>query len=386
MAVYFSVFGILAILSYKELFGKYSVRAKRYTLIIISVAYIVLSSIYRGPMGDFYVYEEEFIKTDATHLTNIAGNHFEYLYELLSVIVRRFTSSYAIFRMVVAIIVIYLWYKIYIYKPTNNFNKYIITMLLSVWALTFGNIFIVRSTISVSICMFSLRYIIQKKPLKFLVCTCFAVGFHTMSIIWLPAYFIYNNKKIRKYLYILILMSLLFSQSMPTVILFVCRIFGTTIYNRIAGYISYGLDNTFGMAPNRLYTLVKALANIGLLLLVFQTIIFFNNKRSKVHINNSQNLIVQRSVFNNSYNLYLCGVLIYVVALFTSLALSRAALPYTALQYILLPQVFECSIFKKKRDRKLVFVVFIAYLLVRLLFTILGSHYVPFMNYEKVVS
>lgn len=337
-------------------------------------------------MGDFYVYEEEFVKTDISHLTNISNNHFEYLYEVLSVIVRIFTSSYAVFRMVVAIIVIFLWYKIYTYKPTNCFNKYIITMLLTVWALTFGNIFIVRSTIAVSICIFSVRYIHTKKFIKFLLCLCVAIGFHTMSIIWIPAYFIYNRKKIRKYIYFLIIVSLIVSPYLPNIIIEISKIFGTTIHNRISGYISYGLDNTFGMAPNRFYTLIKALSNMILLMLVFQLAINSNSKKHRdQRLSTQYQAVGQAKVFERSYNLYLVGVLIYIIALFTSLALSRAALPYTALQYVLLPQIFECEMFRKRKDKQLVFVFFVAYLLIRMVFTIMGSSYVPFMNYEKVI-
>ena len=285
-------------MSYVELFGKCSNKKKRYILFAISLFYIILSCVYRGPMGDFYVYEEEFIKTDISHLTNIEKNHFEYLYEVLSVIVRSFTSSYTVFRLVVATIVMWLWYKTYTYEPINFCSKYIFTILLVVWALSFGNIFIIRSTIACSICAYSIRYIYEKKPICFFLCCCLAFGFHTMSVIWTPAYFIYNCRKIRK--------------------------------TRITIFI---------------------LCIISLVL--------------------------------SSH--YLFGVFIYIISLFTSLALSRAALPYTMFQYVLLPQIFEFKPFNKGAKKQLTFIIFIFYLLLRMIVTIRGAAYVPFLNYEKVI-
>ena len=73
------------------------------------------------------------------------------------------------------------------------------------------------------------------------------------------------------------------------------------------------------------------------------------------------------------------GALLYVVALSTSMALTRAALPYTALQYILLPQVFESKTIQSNLDKFIVFITLIVYLLLRMVLTILGAEYLPFI-------
>ena len=390
MVIYLSVFGILSFLSYVELFGKCSHKEKRYILFAISLFYIILSCVYRGPMGDFYVYEEEFIKTDISHLTNIEKNHFEYLYEVLSVIVRSFTASYTVFRLVIATIVMWLWYKIYTYEPTNFCNKYVFTILLVVWALSFGNIFIIRSTIAYSICAYSIRYIYEKKPVYFFLCCCLALGFHTMSVIWVPAYFIYNCRKIRKTrikILILCTISLVLSSYLPNIVLNISKMFGSNIHNRIESYILYGLNNTFGMTISRLYVVVKALANMFFLMIIFQLIINANrNDKNRIEESISYDEIsIRLNVFSRCYNLYLFGVFIYIISLFTSLALSRAALPYTMFQYVLLPQIFEFKPFNKCSRKQLAFIVFVIYLLLRMIVTIRGAAYVPFFNYEKVI-
>lgn len=390
MVIYLSVFGILSFLSYVELFGKCSNKKKRYILFAISLFYIILSCVYRGPMGDFYVYEEEFIKTDISHLTNIEKNHFEYLYEVLSVIVRSFTSSYTVFRLVVATIVMWLWYKTYTYEPINFCSKYIFTILLVVWALSFGNIFIIRSTIACSICAYSIRYIYEKKPICFFLCCCLAFGFHTMSVIWTPAYFIYNCRKIRKTritIFILCIISLVLSSHLSDILLNISKLFGQYIHNRIKGYLSYSSEDTFGMAASRSFVVVKAMANMIFLIIIFQLAIKANHKdqdRIGQSFSNDE-ISIRYSVFSRGYNLYLFGVFIYIISLFTSLALSRAALPYTMFQYVLLPQIFEFKPFNKGAKKQLTFIIFIFYLLLRMIVTIRGAAYVPFLNYEKVI-
>ncbi len=380
MFVYLGIFLILSILSYKELFDKFTTQGKKRVLIVISFIYIILSGIYRGPMGDFSAYQQEFINTNISHLINISSNRFEYLYEVLSVFVRFFTSSYAVFRIVIALFVMIIWYKIYIYEPCNCFNKYSMTILLVVWALTFGNIFIVRSTIAVSLSVFSLRYIYNKRLFAFLICTCIAFGFHRMAIVWLPAYFIFNYKNAYKFLIVFIIAAMILTQYMPNIILTVSKIFGESIYKRIAAYIDRGLDATYGMSGSRIFSTIKAMLNmvflIGLFVFIYGT--SYSKSIFKQNINNEYKKI-QCRFFIGSCNLYLMGALLYVVALSTSMALTRAALPYTALQYILLPQVFESKTIQSNLDKFIVFITLIVYLLLRMVLTILGAEYLPFI-------
>ena len=380
MVLYLGIFGLLAILSYKELFNKFSSQWKKSVLIVISCLYILLSTIYRGPMGDFFEYQKEFINTNTSHLVNISSNRFEYLYEVLSVFVRFFTPSYAVFRMVTAIIVIALWYKVYTYEGNNCFNKYPITILLVVWALTFGNIFIVRSTIAVALCMYSLKYIHTKKIFAFLLCTIIAFGFHRMAIVWIPAYLIYNFKNANKFLIVFIILAMCLTQYMPDIVLAVSKIFGQSIYNRIAAYINRGLDNTYGMSGSKIFSTIKAMANMVFLIALFVFTYYTSYSTNILKKDYEKNIkILQSHFFVGEFNLYLMGALLYVIALSTSMALTRAALPYTALQYILLPHVFESKTIQTKLDKFIVFVVFIVYLLLRLILTVLGSGYLPFL-------
>ena len=78
-------------------------------------------------------------------------------------------------------------------------------------------------------------------------------------------------------------------------------------------------------------------------------------------------------------NLYLVGSIIYILTLFSSVILSRAALLYNAAQFFLLPRVFDVSVINKSRVIKLAaFVVLSVYLFLRMYYSVQSRDYIPF--------
>ena len=341
-------------LSFAEIFVIIPQKRKKIIVFICSAVFVVISSIYAGPVGDFQSYKQYFINNN--HL----DSRFELGYALLNIIVRHFTRYYWVFRMILAIIVMMIWMKVI------SSDRYPMTMLFILWSITFCNIFIVRSTIAVAICTYSIKYIKNKNFRKFCICLFFAISFHTMSIIWLLAYFIYYKDNLKKLLYYIIAISAVFSSFIPKITIWVSSFMGSYINNRITHYISYGLQTTATYYSYG-FTVIKAVANIGLLIAVFECVCHYKKKSNTM--DDESHLL----------NLYLVGSIIYILTLFSSVILSRAALLYNAAQFFLLPRVFDVSVINKSRVIKLAaFVVLSVYLFLRMYYSVQSRDYIPF--------
>lgn len=367
MFIYVIIFCMLACLSFVELFCCYPEKYKDLTVKIFSILYIILTTVYAGPIGDYNTYNKYFKNTSISHMYNISLNKFEYLYEVLGVVIRLFTENYVLFRLVLGIIVMILWYNIYEYWENAMFRRYTITILFITWALHFGNIFIIRSTVAVAICIYSIRYIERKDLKKFLILTIVAMGFHMMSIAWIPAYWIYSKVKWKKYYYIVFSISIIISSKLPQIVLKIVSYLGASIYGRVYSYFLQGTKQTYGLIYTNNFTMFKALANIVFLLIVFEYVIY---RKKKLRILKDE---------EHYFNLYLIGIIAYTISFYVSIAIGRAALLYTSVQYFILPQIFDLPEFKKNLFvRYVAYMVMVFYLYLRMYMTIKGSSYVPF--------
>lgn len=359
--IYYIIFGVLCLFSFAELFCNISCQTKKIIIFLFSLCVIFLSTIYWGKMGDYVVYKYHF---ESIANGSVSVYHYESLYEMLNYIVAFFAKKYWVLRLVLSTFVTTIWYRI-LFSNIAQKGKYAITIVFIMWALTFYNLFIIRSTIAVSICTYSIKYIETKNFKKFLICLLLAIGFHTMSWIWVISYWIYNKVSLRKVYYIILGLMSVFSSSIIKLIVWISSYFGTYIHNKITTYIAYGKDFTM---ENYGYTfiVVKAVVNIAFLLVIFELISYFKRKKQPDYSDNSEQLI----------NLYMVGSILYIATLSCSVALARAALLFTDVQYFLLPQVFD--LVKSAKNRVLIFIVFSVYLLLRLYITIESASYIPF--------
>ena len=363
MSFYFSIFAILAFLSFWELLCGFPKDYKRIVVIFCSILFVFLSTFYYGHMGDYDVYKLYFENAKLSAFYDIKGNVFEYLYSILSSIIRVFTSNYVWLRFVLASIVMWTWYRVY---NRTEYKKYELTIILILWCLNFENIFIIRSTVAVSLCVFSIKFIEEKDWKKFLIITIIATGFHLMSIIWILSYSIYHHKELKKYLYISIIFAAVFRNFIPQFVLKVTSFMGSTISHKVWAYISYGSERTLS-TYNAYFITLKALANIILLIIIFEYIIF--KKKKEGILKNEENML----------NLYLTGSIVYMLALGSTATIARAAQTYNSVQYFLIPTLFDLHRFRNNIGYRLIaFVVLTIYLGLRLYIFVNSSGYIPF--------
>lgn len=94
-------------------------------------------------------------------------------------------------------------------------NRYSAIPWLSIFIILctvfYDSLFVLRQHLAIPICLMSIPYIIERKPIKFILLTLLAVSFHYSALVWFLAYFIYLlNINKGFYLKIIIFSSLLY--------------------------------------------------------------------------------------------------------------------------------------------------------------------------------
>jgi hypothetical protein len=113
-------------------------------------------------------------------------------YNLLSSAVSLVSEDYTTFLLVHACII----YTLFV----STIQKIAVAPLLSMlifYCLMLRYLGMNRQYLAVAICFFSLRYIIARKPLGFLICLALALSFHRTALLFLPAYFLVGKIDLR---------------------------------------------------------------------------------------------------------------------------------------------------------------------------------------------
>lgn len=144
------------------------------------------------------------VEPDYTHYLNIFNNSgwskyftndsVEVGYYFYNVLIKylEFNFQFVIFSM--ALVTIFLKFKFF----KEQSPRYLISFLLYYCSLFFLYDFIaIRQALAMSIFMFAIPYIVEKKMIKYFICIAIACLFHMSALILLPIYFLirfkYNN-------------------------------------------------------------------------------------------------------------------------------------------------------------------------------------------------
>lgn len=113
-------------------------------------------------------------------------------YKLLNYFVRLFTNSYAVIMFIIQFIIIFFTYYGIKRIFKNNYHNIFIIMLF----LFFNNsLNMVRQSISLALCIYSIKYLEDKKKIKFIFTILIASLFHKSSLIFIATLFLYNTKR-----------------------------------------------------------------------------------------------------------------------------------------------------------------------------------------------
>lgn len=323
--MYIFTFSLLGFFAIDDIFlkkGKYKI-----TLFIIAVLWLVFHDGFRWGVGtdwnSYYVY---FI-----NCLDISENDYELGYSLLSKVVRSITDNYSVFLILHALLVYLL--------ISSSIFKYAVSPLFSLfffYCIMLTYLGMNRQYISFAICIFSYKFIFEKRFIPFLVCIAFAMLFHTSTILFIFAYFL-NRKFSGKYLILLFSCVTIISLSgminkLPLNLFF---LFSEDVGDKVEFYAGADFLNT-----NIVFTILALLKRSIWIILAM----IFKNRIKNMD-----------SRFNFFFNLYFVGALIYILfnGTILQIVVARGILYYNIAEIFLIPYVL--TIFRNDITRGLVF-------------------------------
>lgn len=357
------IFGVLAFTAFLENFCCINKKSIVRICNFVTIVVIVLSSIrWNQKAADWDSYKMVFDLIRIDTFSDLFFRHawdFEPLFNMLMRLVSALNGNYLFVQIFMALLSIGLTYKaaIYLYSDAKYKERYyslgsrcLALSLLVYWATESMGLYAVRMSISMGICLFSIRYIEKKELKKFLLCILIGLGFHMSTVVFIPAYYLYHKKlNIRQILLFLACTILLSVIGAPT-LLKIPTLLGGRIGLKAEGYNFSLNDSYFDMySMSGTFILAKAFANTVLVVIIA---IYISRK---VRNDDRTSLRV-----NGIANLYLFGAMIQFVFLPYSMLVSRMSMYYIIQQYFLIPLILLLGN-KNKANKMLLFMVIVLY-------------------------
>lgn len=290
------------------------------------IVLIVVSGIRYGVGQDyFYTYVPYFNNL----LRGYRNMDVEVGFYWLNKIIQIFTHDYAWIFIVCSVIFFH-----FVYKAIREQSKYptlsIFLLVGTTYIFTFYNV--MRQMVSISIFLYSIKFIQNRNMKSFLVCMLFSCLIHYSSILLIPLYFCYNININQKKALIISLLSIALKPIVSKIMLYII------IFTKYSYYIGSKYDN--GETGY-----VVMLINISVLIF---SLIFINNSR-KLNINEQK-----------KYNFYvLLQIISTIIAIYDGvIPLIRRLRWATGFSVILLIP-FAISMISNSKKRLSIFVIVI---------------------------
>lgn len=251
---YLVVLGILILFSLLEFFPL--TKLSRYLLVFI--AYVLLVSIaglrYETG-GDWDMYEEymELVFPIGTALSRLDFNlQTEWGYTILCSVVKQFGGGIQMVFLLVSVFNMTMLVKCL----SDYFPRRILMGLMLYYAIFYFalDMMFTRQSVSVMICLYSLRFVKRKSFWRFTLCVFFAIMFHRMSVLFLCLYPLYNvrfsSKSVLLMVALIMAIPLLRIEWIKPLYLFVSKVLGGEYYEKALFYVQsplFGVSKSFGI-------------------------------------------------------------------------------------------------------------------------------------------
>lgn len=325
-----------------SLFAFFELRCKLTVVehtIMASILYlvIVLQVGLRWETGtDWSSYYDHFLNTtdiEMVFLNSLIG--FELGYGLFSFFIRGLTDNYTIFLLLHAML-----YYFLIFKANNRLSPFPFLSLLLFYVTNIGVLGSNRQLLALAICLYALRFIIEKKSVKFFILVFVAFLFHTTALLFMVYYFL--NRDFKKYQII--------------IALFLALIIGKTSLPNI---LFSGLGSLLGGASSTKAEIYSGTSDLGpaslSLIGIIRRLLYFT-----LFLYNYDRIIVKFKEYNLLFNGFLFGLIFYLLFSNSLLILvNRGSLYFNIMEIFLLTSQF--LIFHLKTDRKYVLLLILLY-------------------------
>ncbi|RTY83463.1 EpsG family protein [Flavobacterium sp. LS1P28] len=284
--------------------------------------------------SDWLPYLENFQNTDeySTVLIN-ALIGYEIGYGTFAFFIKKLFDSYSVFLFIHALI--FYWG---IFRMAQKYSPYFFISILFFYATNLGMVGSNRQLLAIIICLYSLVYVFERKPFKFLVVIGVACLFHTTAFLFGIYYFLNRNFKTITVVLVLIISFVIGKTGLPFLMFSkLGGLFGELAASKIIAY-SEGAKDVLAESSLSVFGLIKRLLFIA----IFTYYYSFLSKKL--------------SYYKVLYNGYVFGMVIYFLFASSLLILvNRGSLYFNIMESLLISCQF--LVFSKRSDKAYVFFV-----------------------------
>jgi hypothetical protein len=273
--------------------------------------------------------------TSYTDVRNYLLMGFEIGYGIFVYAIRLFSNDYTVFLVLHAII-----YYFLIIKANNFLSPYPFLTLLIFYVSTMGILGSNRQLIAMSICFYSLQFLLyDKKPIKFFILVSIAFFFHTTALLFFIYYFLNRDFNKQVVIIALVIAFLIGQSSLPNYIfLNFSDLLGETAAQKAQMYVGREVSKT-------------ALSLAGLI----RRLVFFT-----VFMISYDKIVVKFPAYKLLFNGFTLGLMIYFMFASTFVILvGRGGYYFTVMECFLLASLL--LLFKSRRDRGYLLLLFFVY-------------------------
>lgn len=330
--------------------------------LILSIIYVLLVAQIglRWETGtDWVPYLNHFRSINDFASASPLKNGFEYGYNILAFAVKFIFPNYSLFLVIHALI-----YYLLIFKSFNRYSPYFYLTLLLFYTLTMGMMGSNRQLIALAICIYAIRFIVEKRPISFFILIAVAISFHTTAFIFAIYYFLDRDLRPRTFFIILISSFIIGMSQLPFLLFsFIGNISGGNIATKI---IFYAADAKYSLTENKL-TIIGLFKRLILL-----SIFYYNHKKINKKL----------PYYNILLNGYILGIVIYFLFADSLLILvNRGSLYFNIMEPLLIAS--QVSILKGK-ESKTIAVVAVFILSIFFFFQSIATYPDLFLPYKGI--
>lgn len=334
MEVYIITLLLIFVFGFLELRLKLTDRQRDWLVFILYLIIVIQMGLRWETGTDWGAYLENFQNTDeyGTVLIN-ALTGFEIGYGTLVYFVKKLFDSYSVFLFIHALI--FYWG---IFTVAKKYSPYFFISLMFFYATNLGVVGSNRQLLALIICLWSLKFVFEKKPLKFFAMVAVAFLFHTTAFLFGIYYFLNRNFNKITIVAVLIISFIIGKTALPFILFNTFGgLFGELAASK-ANFYSEGAKDFLAETSLSVFGLIKRLLFIA----VFTYNYSFLSKKL--------------AYYKLLYNGYVLGMVIYF--LFASsllIIVNRGSIYFNVMESFLISCQF--LLFSKRLDKTYVFFI-----------------------------
>jgi hypothetical protein len=290
---------------------------------------------------DWDSYLDHFTSITSFSSTSPMETNMELGYNLLVWIVKLISNNYSIFLLIHA----FIFYS-FLFSSFKEYSPFFFISILVFYANTIGVLGSNRQLLALVICIYSLRFVLDKKPYKFFILVFVAFNIHASALLFALYYFVNREFRLRYVVIALIGCLIIGSTSLPFDIFFKA---GSLVGGEAAGKVLLYLND----AEKELLNYQPS--TTGLIKRIILMILFYYNRPVLGKKLPYYNLLL------NGYSLGIAFYFLFSTSLLVMI--SRGSLYFTAVEPLLIASQFLMLNRKVNQYIALVFVLVLAFLM-----------------------